>query len=375
MGLWKNIRFLAVTASLLFPLAAEAAETHIIEDVSGRKVEVPVQIDRLLLGESRYLATLAIFDRDDPVKRVVGMFGEFERLDPASYGEFLAKFPHIADVPRVGRTNENTFSVEQAIALKPQVAIFAIEGHGPTPQSTEILERLDSAGIKVLFIDFKRHPLQDTTKSIAIMGSLLGKQDIANAYNALYTSQLNIVLERVKGLKERPSVFIENRVGLSEECCEALAHGLFADYLEAAGGKNIADGIIPGIVGTLSMEFLLKAQPDVYIGTAIGAVKMRDPKRIILGVGADEATARASLRHVLERPGFSGLKAVKEKRAFSIWHHFYNSPFNVAAVQAMAKWLHPELFADLDPRGLLQKIYDDFQPVALNGAYWVSLDD
>jgi iron complex transport system substrate-binding protein len=57
-----------------------------------------------------------------------------------------------------------------------------------------------------------------------------------------------------------------------------------------------------------------------------------------------------------------------------IWHHFYTSPFNVVAVQAMAKWLHPALFADLDPRATLQMLYQRFQPVPLDGVYWVSLD-
>ncbi len=53
---------------------------------------------------------------------------------------------------------------------------------------------------------------------------------------------------------------------------------------------------------------------------------------------------------------------VKKGHAYAIWHLFYNSPFNVVAVQVMAKWLHPGLFADVDPRHTLQEIYRRFQP-------------
>ena len=66
-------------------------------------------------------------------------------------------------------------------------------------------------------------------------------------------------------------------------------------------------------------------------------------------------------------------QAVKEGRAFAVWHHFYNSPFNVAAVQAFAKWMHPELFADLDPHATLQTFYTRFQPIPLNGVYWTGM--
>jgi iron complex transport system substrate-binding protein len=42
-------------------------------------------------------------------------------------------------------------------------------------------------------------------------------------------------------------------------------------------------------------------------------------------------------------------------------------------VQAMAKWLHPQRFADLDPEATLRTAYARFQPVPLNGTYWIGL--
>ena len=80
--------------------------------------------------------------------------------------------------------------------------------------------------------------------------------------------------------------------------------------------------------------------------------------------------ARQSLQRSLQRPQIRNLQAVQQGRAFAIWHHFYNSPFNVAAVQAMAKWLHPTLFADLDPRQTLQEMHRRFQPFDVQGEYW-----
>jgi iron complex transport system substrate-binding protein len=77
----------------------------------------------------------------------------------------------------------------------------------------------------------------------------------------------------------------------------------------------------------------------------------------------------------MDRTGLGELDAVRADRVHAIWHHFYNSPFNVAAVQAMAAWFHPELFADVDANATLAELYARFQPVPLDGVYWISLTD
>ena len=63
------------------------------------------------------------------------------------------------------------------------------------------------------------------------------------------------------------------------------------------------------------------------------------------------------------------------KRNFhAIWHQFYNSPYEFIAVQWIAKWLHPDLFADLDPDKTFSEYHKRFLPVAYQPGYAVSLD-
>ena len=97
------------------------------------------------------------------------------------------------------------------------------------------------------------------------------------------------------------------------------------------------------------------------------------PPWLALGAGVSTEVAQASLKRSMARTGISQLEAVRLGRAHAVWHHFYNSPFNVAAVQAFAKWLHPALFADLDPEGLLHQLHQRFQPFPIDGVYWTSL--
>lgn len=352
------------------------AQTLTVTDLAGRTVQVPARVDRILLGEGRLLPALAVLDRQDPTGRLVAMMGEFEKLDAPGYAQWARRFPQLDKVPRVGRTSSGSFSDEQAIAHKPQLAILGLAGgHGPTERDRETLMRLEAAGTAVVFIDLRHDPLANTPRSMLLLGEVLGKKAEAEAFVKSWRAQLAVVTERLaKARTEAPTVFLENRVGLSEGCCDTMV-GLVGKLLDAAGARNVARGLIPGEFGTLNPEFLMARQPRYYIGTGIGSMagRQQTPLRIVLGADAAPEAAQASLARAVQRRGIAQLQAVKEGRAYAIWHHFYNSPFNVVAVQVFAKWLHPELFADLDPRATLQTMYERFQPIPLEGTYWTAL--
>lgn len=364
----------------LFLLAATAqaqpAATTTVTDLAGRTVRVPAKVERILLGEGRLLPLLAVFDKDDPARRLVAMMGEFEKLDAPGYAQWTRRFPQIDKVPRVGRTSSGSFSDEQAITLRPQLAILGLAGgHGPSERDRETLARLEAAGTAVVFIDLRHDPLVNTPRSMLLLGEVLGKKAEAEAFVAYWRAQLAVVADRLaKARPEAPTVFLENRVGLSEGCCDTMV-GLVGKLLDAAGSRNVAKNLIPGEFGTLNPEFLIARQPRFYIGTGIGALATQQqmPLRVVLGADATPEAAQASLARAVQRRGIAQLQAVKEGRAYAMWHHFYNSPFNVVAVQVFAKWLHPELFADLDPRATLQTLYDRFQPIPLEGVYWTAL--
>lgn len=365
-----------LAALLLLAGRPAAADTVTVTDLAGRTLEITRPVERIMLGEGRYLTALAILDRDDPTRRLAGMLGEYERLDPAGYAQYLARFPRLAGVPRIGHTSGHTVSVEKAVTTGAQVAFLGLGGHGPSLRTPEIVGQLEAAGIAVVFVDFRRDPLAGTPLSIELMGRVLGREAEAGAFAGHYREQLAVVDAGLAGLGDgdRPTVFLESRVGLSEQCCETMARQMLGALLTRAGGANIADALLPGTVGTVSLEYLLANPPQVYIGTAIGnAGAQAAGARIQLGAGVSAATALASLRRAAARPGIAALPAVRQGRAYAVWHHFYNSPLQVAAVQAMAKWLHPGRFAGLDPEATLRRMHERFLPIPYDGTYWIGM--
>lgn len=354
---------------LLAPLTQAATLT----DLAGRTVALPAKVERIILGEGRMLTSLAILDRELPRQRVVGMLGDFEQLDPGGYAQYRQVYPTLDQVARLGRSGQS-FSVEEAIRLKPQLAIFSLRGHGPDAGDQATLQRLSKAGITVIYVDFTKEPLKNTEASIRLLGQALGKEKTAAQYIAFYREEMAKVSRGLAAVTRKPTVFLESRVGLSGGCCETITHGMLGSFVEAAGGDNIASALVPGSHGTVSLEYLLQKQPEVYIGTGIGTpqtAQQANSARIALGAGVDAATAQASFRKALGRTGIAQLNAVRQGRAFAVSHQFNYSAANVVAVQAMAKWLYPAQFRQLDPQATLSRFYQRFQPVALNGTFWV----
>jgi iron complex transport system substrate-binding protein len=363
-------------SAALFALSLTGPSTaREITDIVGRTLSLDGPAERVILGEGRFIAALGVLGITDPIPRIAGTLNEFRRFDPGGFARYAEAFPGIETLATFGQTSEASVSLEKAIALQPDAAIFGVEGHGPSADARVIIDALEAAGIPVVFIDFRTRPLENTARSIEIMGRVLGREDAAAAFASRYRAAVAEITERLEGASACPSVFIDLRVGLSDECCPTIARGLLAELVEAAGGCNIAADALPGAVGSLNLEYLVSRRPDVYIGTAVGRPEgpMAGDGRIILGPGIDRETARASLRRALDRPGIGSLPAVRRGRAHGIWHHFYNSPLNIVALQYFARWIHPDLFSDLAPEETLDDLLATFGPVDLDGVYGVSL--
>ncbi|MTI08713.1 ABC transporter substrate-binding protein [Curvivirga aplysinae] len=374
--MFKNlfIVFSFFTVVLSFSAQAEIQ----ITDIAGREVTLNQPARHIVLGEGRFLPTIAILDGENVFSRIVGMMGDFKKYDPASWGQYSNKFPQLEEIPLIGSTGSISFSAEKAFSVKPDLAIFGLSsGHGPSDKNKTIMDQFAAADIPVIIIDFRLDPVVNTPRSIEILGQALGKEEAADEFLNFYNRKMTSIEEKLKNVKTKPSVFMETHVGLRPECCSAFGNGMMGHFIELTGGVNAYGNVIPGAAGMVNVEHLISNQPDIYIGTAIGSAMSMEqsPNFIALGVGTDESLARKSLINSTHRTGVAQLSAIKDKRGYAIWHHFYNTPMHVAAVEAMAKWLHPEIFADLNPDETLKTYFDRFQPVDLDGVYWVGMTE
>ena len=137
------------------------------------------------------------------------------------------------------------------------------------------------------------------------------------------------------------------------------------------GGRNIGADVLNQPTGKLNLEYVIQRDPDVYIAT--GGPHLARAGGFVVGAGFSAEQSQAGLRRVAARPGIATLKAVRQGRAHGLSHQLINSPIDVVAVEVLAKWIHPELFGDLDPRATLDEINSRFLAVPYQGAYWADL--
>ncbi|GBQ76349.1 Fe3+-hydroxamate ABC transporter substrate-binding periplasmic protein [Komagataeibacter intermedius NRIC 0521] len=352
--------------------AIPMARAETVTDLAGRKVDVPASVHRIILGEGRLIYALAPLEKQHLFDRIVGWQGEFRGADTQSYDQYVATFPQAANVALIGKTTADTVSPERVLDLHPDLAILTVSGHGPGAAS-ELVSQLESAHVPVIFVDFRADPLHDTVTSMQILGKVLNREHEAAEYLSFYQSHLKHVTDRVASLPQgqRPKVFIEMLAAMRESCCHTAGKGNMGAFIEAAGGQNIAAPLLPGYIGDIDLEKVISADPDIYIADGTKGPKAAGPG-LRMGAEVTPDVARASLLRVTERPGISSLRAVTTGQDYGIWHSFYDSPYNILAVEVMAKWFHPDLFGDLDPDATQKELYARFLPVRQEGTFWIN---
>ncbi len=372
-----HFRKVAVAAAISLALmpGLTLAETVKITDITGREVEVRVPVERVILGEGRQIYFTAALDTDAPFKRVVGWRDDFKKADLDGYNIYLQKFPKMEKIPTFGGMKDGTFDIEQAVALKPDVIIMNTEAKSATEESGYI-EKLAKVGIPLVYIDFREKPMQNTDASMRIIGTLFGKKDRAEEFVTFRQAEIAKVTDTLAkaGDVKKPLVFIERAGGYSDDCCMSFGNENFGAMVELAGGVNLAKDIIPGTFGTVNPEQIIASNPEQIIVTGSNwELYVPGGKWVGVGPGADQSVARAKLDALMARPGFTGVKAVTDGNVHAIWHQFYNSPYQFVAVQQIAKWLHPDLFKDLDPDATFKELHQRFLPVDYRPGYFVSL--
>jgi ABC-type Fe3+-hydroxamate transport system substrate-binding protein len=151
--------------------AAEPTEPASVTatDIAGRTVTVRQPVERIILGEGRQMYIVAALEPDDPFQRIVGWRDDLRTADLDTFNKYREKYPDIVDIPQFGDPSGGEFSVEQAIALEPDVFILnlgALEG----AREAGLIDQLAEVGIPTVVIDYRQAPLENTVPSTLLLG-------------------------------------------------------------------------------------------------------------------------------------------------------------------------------------------------------------
>ncbi|MBS7544195.1 ABC transporter substrate-binding protein [Ancylobacter oerskovii] len=348
--------------------ASGAGAGIVLVDAAGRTVRLAAPARRIVLNDSLLLLSLALID-PDPVARIAGWAGP-QRLDPGMRDAFRRRFPAIDAIPAIGGVSPANASAEGILGVRPDLVVIK----SWQPDWDRLAEIMEAAGVPVLFLEGPASaalpPAEATALSMDILGKALGRQAQADAFNAFVRSRYRTVIDRLPATVRRPSVLVDAFAGT--DCCSTPgADNRLTQLVDLAGGRSIG-AHVPGYDGRLSQEYVLAANPDVYIGT--GGAHLVAQGGLMLGGGIDRERAQASLRAVLSQPIRRDLAAVKQGRAYGVSHQLSTSALSLLVFECFAKWLHPARLADLDPEATLAEINRRFLAVPFEGTFWTAAD-
>jgi iron complex transport system substrate-binding protein len=281
------------------------------------------------------------------------------------HGVLAARFPVLDTLPAIA-SNAGELAVEQVISAAPDLLVLSVF----SKVSVQQLQQLDAAGIPVIYVDFLIDPLTNTDRSLTLLGAAIGRSEAAATVIDFRRRHREAIEAKLAGLdpaRKKPSVFLETHASAVEACCNSPGTGNLGLYIDLVGGHNIGDVLSGRPFGQINIEYILASAPDVYI--ASGGAYMQERSGLLVGPGYDEATTRASLDRLLARPGFSGLPAVQSGHVHGLAKALFDPVWDILSLELLAKWVNPDLFADLDVDRTREEL-NTLSSVHLAKGYW-----
>jgi iron complex transport system substrate-binding protein len=255
-----------------------------------------------------------------------------------------ADFPSsVTKIPSVGQTYSP--SVEQLLELQPNLVV---SDGSLNYYNNQTLSQIEAAGIPVYLSNslspkpnpYSNQTIIDITCSlITNLGIILNEQANATKLVDFMQHYNNLVKDRLATLTptEEPTVYFEWYFEWETEP---------APWVAQAGGINIAANSTV-FIAILSPEYVTQANPDAIVDM----ISSTDHNV------TDFITARDEM---MSRPALVGTTAVQDGNVYVIDGTIYGGICCLQGYLQWAKWLHPNLFEDVNPAAVQQQLFQEF---------------
>jgi iron complex transport system substrate-binding protein len=303
-----------------------------IFDSAGRTVTVNMPVNRVVAFNNEQIETMRSIKAKD---RIAGV-GSYTKDD-----EILSEF---ADYPNVGATKSPNY--EELIKLKPDVVLIYATFSMTEAESIQNHLKDLNPDIRVIRLDsYKPESYVNETRQ---MGYLFDKRDEADEFLKFYQSWMDTIESRVDEIPEdeKPSVYYENRKPYYS-AGNGTGH---QQKIDLAGGRNIFSDLSG--YKDVDPEEVVNRNPEVIIRVDAN----------FKGYDTTNATELQNIRNeIINRTELAKVDAIKNKKTYIISNQIIGNVRHFVGIGYMAKWLHPDLFSDLDPQAIHQEYLNKFQ--------------
>lgn len=277
-------------------------------------------------------------------------------------GDYIKHFGQISE-------HNAPFDLEMILAMKPEVLIVnsAMNAH---KYALEVEGKLRDAGIQIVLIDVPGNSLTTSVQStIKLLGQIFGKEERANEVAAFIDKQYALIASKELATKvKKPTVYYEKSGYADTYGTTSTSSSGWGAVIALAGAENIADKVLinsaagKGGSNTLDPEYVIEANPDFIILSGSGAGWMDNYK------GSTPAVPKFD---IINRKGWSSLKAVKNNNVYEYAHALSRSVFGFYGSLKMASMFYPEDFKDVNPEAALNEFFNKYMLTDSSVTGWV----
>ena len=352
---WQGTAILLAAALLLVACGtadATAAEnamdmdipggTHEVVDHAGNHVEVPDNIERVVIDQIPILSTyMAYFEGSAPY--MVGYCGSFKDTISETVLKNIA--PELLESQETVYA-QSDLNIEEIIKLEPDVILY----NAGNAEHAEILKasEIPAIGFATVGADTPADPLERYEEWLKLLENIFGEQDKMDEFLQRGDEIVAEVKERIAAVPEeqRPTAMILYQ--LSDGVPQVAGQGVFGYYwLEHLGVQNVAE------------------ETQGFAQVSFEQIYAWDPEIMFLnGPGLMDLTVRDIMDNTVEGADFSTIQAVKNGRVYDttlgMWNWFTPNPDAPLVLAWLACNTYPEAFADYPLEDTIREYYREF---------------
>lgn len=298
-----------------------------VVDQLGREVELDGTPEKIV--SSYYISTSLLINLGVQDKLV----GIEAKAKTREMYKKVAK--ELIDLPAVGTSKE--INIEECANLNPDLVII------PT-RLKEFIPKFEELKIPVIAIE--PETLDQFKETVKLIGKAVGKEEKANKLVNYYDDTISKVKELNKNLTEKQNVYLAGSDSVLKTCTSKM----YQNYMfEVCGGENVTKELTDGYWTTISVEELVKKNPDVIYMVGYASYSKDD---------------------ILKDERLKGINAIKNNKVYvfpstlEAWD--YPTPSSMLGILWLENNLHPDLYSKEDYIKDAKDFYKEFYDIEVS---------
>ena len=322
MKINKKIILSLMIAIVLVLVPTISAEEITLEDADGFETKVKAPVDTIVCLSAS-------------ANQIIDALNSFDKVIAWDENSQEDMFPRPDRKIKVVAGNSHSPQIEAIAELDPDIVI------ADTMLQDDHRKKIKSFGIPI--IAERTSDPERLLTTIRNIGKIVGKQERSEKLISFITKYRDIIEKRIATLEngEKKKVYWE-----WYEPFKTGAEGSMVNpKIVQAGGINIAVDA-KGRYPTVSSEYVWESNPEVIVKQASRRATQSEMKK--------------AYNKILKRESLKSTPAVKNKNVHVItWDVFSGLP-SVVGDLYFAKWIHPELFKDINPEKVYSELLNRF---------------